>query len=187
LTFGLSPEPQLPAQPPTIENLHVPPGLQLQLVLDKTLDAGKAAVGDPIRAFILEAAGDIPRGARVYGRVNRIVNFDDQIPLATPKLPRPTPKRDWGRRHPGEALIQIEFSQIEYRRNRAPFIARLIDLESRPGKRDTKILSFGYLEGEAVVRYDPPGTASIYVSKENPVLDRGVIMRWIMASERSSL
>jgi hypothetical protein len=185
LTFGSSPTLQLP--PSATENSRVQPGVELQLVLDRPLDANEAAVGDSIRAHILEGVGSIPRGAHVYGRVNRIINFDDQIPLPRPERPPPTPKHDVSGQHPGEVLIQIEFSQIEYRRNRAPFIARLIDLESQPGKRATEILSFGYLEDDAVVRYDPPGTASVYVSKENPVLGRGVIMQWVTASQPGSL
>ena len=184
VTFGSSPTLRLP--PPTMENSHVQPGLQLQLVLDRTLDANEAAAGDPIRAHILKSVGSIPRGAHVYGRVKRIINFNDQIPLPRPGQPPPTPKHAvWGR-HPGEVLIQIEFSQIEYRRSRAPFIARLIDLESQPGKRATEIRSFGYLEDDAVVMYDPPGTASIYVSKESPVIGRGVIMQWVTTSEHGS-
>ncbi len=184
LTFEPSPAPQLPL--PSLENLHVQPGLQLQLALDRAVDADQAAVGDPIRARVLETVGGIPRGARVYGRVNRIVNFNDQIPLPRRERPPPTPKdAAWGW-HLGEVLIQIEFLQIEYQRSRAPFIARLIDLESQPGKRDTTTRSFGYLDDDAVVRYDPPGTASVYVSKENPVLGRGVIMQWVTASERGS-
>jgi len=187
LTFGSSPAPELLA-PPSVENSRVEPGLQLQLVLDKTLDANRAAVGDPIRAHVLEAAGAVPRGARVYGRVNRIVNFDDEIPLARTKQPRPTPKhKAWERGHAGEVLIQIEFSQIEYRRTRAPFNARLIDLVSPPGERDAEILGFGYLDDDAIVKYDPPGTVSVYVSKGNPVLGRAVIMQWVTASGRGSL
>lgn len=186
LTFGSSSTPQLPA-PPSVEDSRVEPGLQLQLVLDKTLDADKAAVGDPIRAHILEAVGAVPRGARVYGLVNRIVDFDDEIPLARTKQPRPTPKHKvWERGHAGEVLIQIEFSQIEYRRTRAPFLARLIDLESRPGERDSEILGFGYLDDDAIVKYDSPGTASVYVPKENPIFGRAVIMQWVTVSGRGS-
>lgn len=185
VTFGSSTTPELP--PPSLENSHVQSGLQLQLVLDKTLDANEAAVGDPIRARVLETVGGIPRGARVYGRVSRIVNFNDQIPLPRPERPPPTPKDAvWGWRL-GEVLIQIELLQIEYQRSRAPFIARLIDLESQPGKPDPTIRSFGYLDDDRVVKYDPPGTASVYVPKENPVLGRGVIMQWVTASERGSL
>jgi hypothetical protein len=185
LTFAQSPTPQLP--PPTEEDSHVPPGLQLQLVLDKTLDAKEAAVGDPVRAHVLKGDGGIRRGAHVYGRVNRIIDFDDLIPLPRPKHPPPTTKHELWQQHPGEVLIQIEFSQIEYRRSRAPWIARLIDLESEPGKRETEIRSFGYLDDDAVVRYDPPGTASVYVSKDSPVLGRDVIMRWVTASGHGSL
>lgn len=181
------PSPPLKPPPPNIETAHVQSGLQLQLVLDKTLDADKAEVGDPIRAHILEGVGAIPRSARVYGRVNRIVNFDDQIPLPKPKQQRPMPKRTvWGR-HTGEVLIQIEFSWIEYQHIRAPFIARLIDLESSPGKRYPEIRGFGYLDDDAVVRYDPPGTTSVYLSKDNPVLGRSVVMEWVTVSRRGSL
>ncbi len=185
LTFGSSSTPQL--SPKTARDSHVQPGLELQLVLDRTLDANEAAVGDPIRAHVLKGGGDIPQGARVYGRVTRVINFNDQIPLPKPEQPPPTPKRELWEGHPGEVLIQIEFSQIDYRRTRAPFMARLTDLESRPGKPDPGIRSFGYLDDGAVVRYDPPGTASIYVSQDNPVLGPGVIMQWVTASERGSL
>lgn len=185
LTFGTSPEPQLP--PSTVEDSHVPPGLQLQVVLDRPLDASHAAVGDLIHAHVLKGDGGIPRGARVYGRVSRIINFNDLIPQPRPQHPPPTPKLPVLGWHAGEVLIQMEFSQIEYRRGRAPFLARLIDLQLQPGKQDTEIRSFGYLDSDAVVRYDPPGTASIYVSKENPVLGRSLIMQWVTASGRGSL
>ena len=184
LTFGSSPTPQLP---PAAENSSVPPGLQLQLVLDQPLDANQAAVGDPVRAHVLNKAGDISRGAHVYSRVSRIINFDDRIPLPKPKQPPPVPQHEmWDRQHTGEVLIQLEFSEIDYRRSREPFLARLIDLDSPPGKRDTGIRSFGYLDDDAIVRYDPPGTASLYISKESPVIGRDVIMQWVTVSERGS-
>jgi hypothetical protein len=180
LTFGSSPTPQVP---PPVQHSHVQPGLQLHLALDRTLDANEAAVGDPIRARVLQGEGDIPRGARVYGRVSRIINFNDQIPLPKPEHPTPG-KQAMPGQHSGEVLIQIEFQQIEYRRSSVPFVARLIDLESQPGRQETKIRGFGYVESDLVVRYDPPGTASLYVSQENAVLGRDVIMQWVTASER---
>jgi hypothetical protein len=87
------------------------------LALDKTLDANEAVVGDPIRAHVLQGDGDIPRGAHVYGRVSRIINFNDQIPLPKPEHPPPTAKPAMPGQHSGEVLIQIEFEQIEYRRS----------------------------------------------------------------------
>jgi hypothetical protein len=170
LTFGSSPTPEPP--PPTKKDEHVQPGLELQLVLDETLDANQAAVGDPIRAHVLKGNGEIPRGARVNGRVNRIISFNDQIPLPG--------------RPPGQVLIQIEFFKIEYRSTHSPFIARLIDLQSQPGKPDPKIQSFGYLAGDAVVKYDPAGTASIYVPQESPVLGRDLIMQWVTVAQRGT-
>lgn len=181
LAFGSSPTPQVPSP---VEHSHVQPGLQLRFVLDKTLDSHEAAVGDLIRARVLQGDGDILRGARVYGRVSRIINFNDQIPLPKPEH-SPPPKQAMPGQHSGEVLIQIEFEQIEYRRSRAPFVARLIDLESQPGRQETKIRGFGYVESDLVVRYDPPGTASLYVSQENAVLGRDVIMQWVTASERA--
>jgi hypothetical protein len=62
----------------------------------------------------------------------------------------------------------------------------LIDLDSQPGKGDIKIRGFGYLDGDAIVRYDPLGNASFYVLRENAVLGRNVIMQWVTASERGS-
>ena len=185
LTFGASHSPDLPPSATTTSS-RIQPGLELQLSLDETLDANDAAVGDPIRAHVLNHVRDIPRGARVYGRVSRIINFDGQIPLPTPQHPPPTPEDTMRTSHAGEVLIQLEFLQIEYSHARAPFIARLIDLESQPGKPDPSIHAFGYLDNDRVVTYDPPGTASVYVSKQNPVLGRDVIMHWVTASGRGS-
>jgi hypothetical protein len=140
-----------------------------------------------VNVSFLKGDGGIPRGARVYGRVSRIINFNDLIPQRRPQQPPPTPKLPVLGWHAGEVLIQMEFSQIEYRRSRAPFLARLIDLQLEAGKQGAEIRSFGYLDSDAVVRYDPPGTASIYISKENLVLGRNLIMQWVTASGRGSL
>jgi hypothetical protein len=157
------------------------------LVLDAPVDAHKAAVGDPISAHTLQSAGGIRRGTHVYGRVSRIVNYNDRIPArGLERLPRPPKHAIWGQ-HTGEVLIGIEFSQIEYGRSRVPWVARLIDVESQPGTRDPQILSFGYFEDDTLVQYDPPATASFYVSQENPVLGRGVIMQWVTLPGRGSL
>jgi len=69
--------------------------------------------------------------------------------------------------HAGEVLIGIEFSQIEFRRSRVPFMARLIDLESQPGARDIQIRALA-TSRRRIVQYDPPATASFYVSQEKP-------------------
>jgi hypothetical protein len=89
--------------------------------------------------------------------------------------------------HSGEVLIGIEFSQIEYGRSRAPFTARLIDVESQPGVKAAEIRGFGYFDDDRIVQYDPPSTASLYVSQESPVLGRGIIMQWVTMRERGSL
>jgi hypothetical protein len=170
-----------------MENTRVQPGLQLQLILDTPLDANKASVGDPIRAHVLQSVDSIRQGTHAYGRVSRIINYNDQIPRPRPeRVPQPSQHPMWGQ-HTGEVLIGIEFSHIEYRRSRVPFVARLIDVESQPGARGTQIRSFGYFEDGAIVQYDPPATASFYVSQENPVLGRGVTMRWVTLPERGSL
>jgi hypothetical protein len=162
------------------EDLYIPPGVQLQLVLDKTLDANQAAVGDLIKAHVLKGDQGVPSGAQVYGHVSRIVNYNNLIPLPKRDTLPPAPgQQSW--QHNGEVVIQIVFSEIEYRRTRAPFVARLIDLVASPGKPDPDIRSFGYLDGDLEVKYDPPGTASVYVSNEKPLLGRDVVMQWVMA------
>jgi hypothetical protein len=139
--------------------LHLQPGLQFELVLEKALDATEAAVGEPIRAHVVKADIGFPRGAHVFGRVKRVINFNDQVPLPRPYRSPPKQER-WV--HVGEALVQIEFLQIEYRRTHVPFRARLIDLESIPGKQGAEIRSFGYLDSDAVVRYDPQPQVSMF-------------------------
>jgi hypothetical protein len=164
LSFGQNPPPRLPE--PAVKSVHVRPGLRLQLVFDKTLDANQLAVGDPIRGRVLKANGEIRRGARVYGRVNRVINFNRQVPRPQPeRSPRTRERASWGR-HAGEVLIQVAFLQIEYQRSLAPFHARLIDLESPLRKEHSDILGFGYVDTDNIVRYDPPGTASIFVSTD---------------------
>jgi hypothetical protein len=184
VTFGPSPKAQ---SSPAMEDTRVQPGLQLELVLDTPLDANNAAVGDPIRAHILQTAGNLRRGANVYGRVNRIINYSDQIPKPrSEQRPRPSSHPTWGQ-HTGEVLIGIEFTHVELRRSRVPFTARLIDVESQPGRRAAQIRSFGYFDDDAIVQYDPPGTASVYVAQENPIIGRGVIMRWVTVAGPGSL
>jgi hypothetical protein len=56
----------------------------------------------------LQGDGDIPRGALVYGRVSRIINFNDYIPSPKPEH-SPPPKEAMPGQHSGEVLIQIEF------------------------------------------------------------------------------
>jgi hypothetical protein len=75
LSFGQNPAARLPE--PTMESVHVRPGLQLQLVFDKTFNANQVAVGDPIRGHVLRANGEIRQGARVYGRVTDCGLFID--------------------------------------------------------------------------------------------------------------
>jgi hypothetical protein len=185
VTFG--PSPSAPVSPPAAEDTRVQPGLELQLVLDSPLDANKAAIGDPIRAHVLESAGGVRRGTHVHGRVTRIINYNDQIPTSsTERSSRPSKQATYGQ-HAGEVLIGIEFSQIESIRSRVPFLARLIDVELQQGSRETPVRGFGYFEDGATVQYDPPATASFYVSQENPVLGRGVIMRWVTLPGRGPL
>jgi hypothetical protein len=181
LTFGSNSAPEPTAT--AAEDSRLPPGLQLLLVLDQRLDPNRVAVGDPVRAHVIEGDGGIPRGARVYGRVNRIVNFNALIPRPTPAHPPPSPQRETAGGHAGEVLIRIEFFEIEYRRVRVPFVARLIDVEAPHGKQDPQVHGFGYLDSDAVVEYDPPGFASFYVSEENPALGRDIILRWVTARE----
>ena len=102
----------------------------------------------------------------------------------TPQHPPPTPEDTMRTSHAGEVLIQLEFLQIQYSHARAPFIARLIDLESQPGKPDPSIHAFGYLDNDRVVTYDPPGTASVYVSKKKE-LQRATITK-IKPEEKDS-
>lgn len=181
LNFGHNPDPK--GSEPAVKSANLRPNLQLQLVFDKTLDANHLAVGDPVRARVLKDSGEIRRGARVYGRVNRVINFNEQIPLPRPeRSPRTAEYERWAR-HAREVLIQVEFFQIEDQRSLAPFHARLIDLESAPGKGDLNIRGFGYVDSDDLVKYDPPGTASIYVSRENPALTRDVIMQWVTSPE----
>jgi hypothetical protein len=84
-----------------------------------------------------------------------------------------------------EVLIGLEFPYIEYRGHRAPFAARLIGVEPRAGERGPQIRSFGYFGDTTSVRFDPPGAATFYVSAEDPVLRRGLTLRWLTAGSQS--
>ena len=101
------------------------------------------------RAHVVEAVGPIPRGARIAGRIERLIRYHEKY-----------------------ALIGLSFSRVEFRRIRAPFAARLIDAGS------SEIRGFGYFVDNDLVRYDPPGIASLYLG-ERPRLRRGFSMRWL--------
>ena len=90
--------------PPAIEAARLPAGLELAVALDTTVDLESAAVGDEVRAHVVEAVGPLPRGARIVGRVEKLIRY-----------------------HEGYALIGLSFSRVEFRRFRAPFAARLIE------------------------------------------------------------
>ena len=124
--------------------------MELATALDTTVDLETATVGDEVRAHVVDAVGPIPRGARIVGRVERLIRYSE-----------------------GYALIGLSFSRVEFRRIRAPFAARLIEAASG------EIRSFGYFADNDVVRYDPPGTASLYLVEKRPRLRRGFPMRWL--------
>jgi hypothetical protein len=63
-------------------------------------------------------------------------------------------------------------------------MARLIAVESQPGKPGMQIRGFGYFGDANIVRYDPPGAASLYISEREPVLRRGLVMRWVTVESR---
>jgi hypothetical protein len=63
------------SQPMT--ELHLPPGLLVEMILRTTLDGTRAAIGDPISAVVshdANKAGEtvIPKGAKVTGRITRV-------------------------------------------------------------------------------------------------------------------
>ena len=159
-------------------------GLELHLELGKAVDPHRTAIGEPVRATVLKAAGSVPKGAEVKGRVIRIIRYGDHIPLPNRASRRRGPRRSktvapvWGR-HADEVLIGIEFATIEFRGSRAPFVAALMGLVSQPGASVPPVRSFGYFEDGGVVRLDAPGTAHIYLSAEDSVLPRGVVMNWV--------
>jgi hypothetical protein len=136
-------------QAPAIEAARLPAGLELTIALDTAVDLETATVGDEVRAHVVEEVGPVPRGARIVGRIERLIRY-----------------------HETYVLIGLSFSRVEFRRIRAPFAARLIDAGSG------EIRSFGYFADNDLVRYDPPGTASLYLG-DRPRLRRGFSMRWL--------
>jgi hypothetical protein len=145
-------------RPPAIESGSLPAGLEFAIVLDGAVNLETAAIGDLVRAHVLEGAGPIPKGAAVTGRVERVI-----------------------RRHRGaaEALIGLSFSDIQFRRTRLPFTARLVDAGAG------EVRSFGYFGDDDLVRYDLPGTAHLYIADESRGLRRGFVLRWVATAPNS--
>ena len=170
--------------PSTAAPTRLPNGVELQLTLDTLVDSSKAAVGDVVLALVQEASGgESLKGAKVYGRVARVIRFTDRLPAFGGKKKHPLARKpglEWGQ-HLDEVLIGLEFSEVEFRRARMPFTGRLVAVEptAGAGKRSNPVRSFGYYEDAAFVRYDPPGSASLYISDEDPVLRKGLVLRWI--------
>ena len=81
ITFGEAPEsaPAVPSLP--AREFDLPEGLDIRLVLAKSVDLRKAAIGDPVPARVdhdVKKNGElvIPKGAMASGRITRIEKYD---------------------------------------------------------------------------------------------------------------
>jgi hypothetical protein len=98
------------APPPTkVEELHLPDGIQLELLLETPINSEESAVGDPIAARLDRAVNfsgvAIPKGATVSGR---IVGLEQYL----------EPE--------GYFIVSLEFTSLTFGDKRAQFHARLV-------------------------------------------------------------
>ncbi len=85
LSFGDAPASSADA-PARVEDIELPPDLDLTIVLIDDIDLAKAAIGDPVRARLqndLKSKGHvlIPKNATVTGRLTRLERHTDVIML----------------------------------------------------------------------------------------------------------
>jgi hypothetical protein len=81
ITFGDAPESKPDAAPIPIREFDLPQDLDIGLVLTRTIDLRKAAIGDPVPARVdhdVKRNGEvvIPKGALAAGRITRIEKYD---------------------------------------------------------------------------------------------------------------
>ncbi len=183
ITFADGPAISVSA-PPALDAAALPAGIELALRLDTAIDPKTAAAGTAIRARVLEASGGVPKGARVYGRVRRIAFYPAPEQRFVFVQPRRHEVLTVLAEHENEVLIGIEFTEIEYARRRAPFAARLIDVEPDANGGNRVVREFGYFANGSIVEYDLPGSATFYLSARRPVLPRGLRMQWITVEPR---
>jgi hypothetical protein len=119
ITFEDAPpadEPKLSLQPE--EEIALPPGMQLEVALESSVDLRSAAAGDPVTARLERAvkqSGEVivPKGARVMGRVARME-----------------------RQHPDNYAIALAFTSVRFDNRQAAMAARLQEVRQFAAQPD---------------------------------------------------
>jgi hypothetical protein len=105
------------APAPPVEDVILPPNLQLPIALDAAIDSEKAREGDVVMAHVrsdvkLKGEVTVPKGAVVAGRIRRLESYTD---------PKP------------HTIVGIEFTEVEFDRKRALFLGALQYVDPFPG------------------------------------------------------
>jgi hypothetical protein len=136
ISFG-APSGSAPAGGPQVRGVDLPAGLLLPIELETPIDSETAAVGDALRARVVEDVryqGNLlaPRGAAVTGRIS--------------KLERTSA--------PERVVLGMEFDAIEWETGRAAFQAELVDIDGKSAGANRPIAMESGIPGVAVFRID---------------------------------
>ena len=130
-----APAPAPPANPP----VAIPPGVTLNIALRSRVDSDAAFAGDAIEGELVDAAGPIPKGAVVHGRIVRL---------------------SWNQQPSVYLAVGLRFDTVEVNGARVPLSlepltrSRLDRILETPEERDQGIGMFLFQQDRVVLDHD---------------------------------
>ena len=158
----------------TQQSFTIPAGKRIELTLDTEIHPEKAAIGDPVRAVLsrdLEHNGEIilPKGSVALGRL--VMREKEQFPVH-------------------HYVVGLEFHTIQVEDRPVNFSATMIDAGPEKGLiRQSKSLdpTFDRKQRkpklEVLVNEIRKGQGFLHWEAKQPVIEKGLKMRWVTADE----
>lgn len=173
ITFSEPPQGGAVAPPPPQE-INLPPGLIVPVVLDAPLDSDKIFVGQLVRGHVrdevlVNARPVVPAGAAVKGRVRRLEKYNDPSPYF---------------------VVGLEFTEVEFPGGRARLFAELQQIQNVSGLerhlqyskvRSTDTIDRGRTTSEStetIWTRDLPGVGTFFMKGARFELPKGMWMLW---------
>ncbi len=155
------------ATAPQVRNIELPPGIFLETELVNPIDLRKAAIGDEVEMLVRKRAMRkgvvVPKGARLLGRISRLVHRRSQSGAYI--------------------VLGLRFPSVDFPGASAPFHANLARAENFQafGSEDNQSLRHAFRSRWDVQSFsDEPedGEGVFYVSANAGQLRRGFVLSW---------
>ncbi len=156
-----APSAPLPGVPePKVREIDLPAGLLFQVEMDTAIDSKTAAVGDPLRARVVQEVRHkedvaVPRGATLTGHIRSLDRSSS----------------------PPSAKVAIEFSEVAWEGARARFYAELIDVNRKSAGAHLQTYNDGG-GSKALIESEGPGVGIFYIDGTGFRTAPGFHMLW---------